>query len=111
MLSFRPVFLVGLLMYLNPNWRILTVGDGDLSFSLSLFTHYRPCQLTATIFDSQPVLAAKYQQEQLMRLRELGCLVLTGFDVTQPETWQGTADSNRCRESPDSPAPIFRGNG
>ena len=91
MLSFRPVFLVGLLMYLNPNWRILTVGDGDLSFSLSLFTHHRPCQLTATIFDSQSALAAKYQQEQLMRLRELGCQVLTGFDVTRPETWQGLA--------------------
>ena len=38
-------------MHINPNWRILTVGDGDLSFSHALLTHYHPKQLTATVFD------------------------------------------------------------
>lgn len=76
-------------MYINPNWRILTVGDGDLSFSLSLWQHHQPRQLVATVFDSIEVLTKKYGDQQLTLLQESGCPVLTQFDVTEPKSWQG----------------------
>ena len=47
-------------MYINPKWRILTIGDGDLSFSVSLLKNYQPRALTATVFDSQLSLSTKY---------------------------------------------------
>jgi len=47
-------------MYINPNWRILTIGDGDLSFSNALLQHYAPTQLTATIYDPLATLENKY---------------------------------------------------
>ena len=74
-------------MYINPAWRILTIGDGDLSFSHSLFENYRPQTLTATIFDSHSSLSAKYGAIHLKQLRDQGCEVLTDFDVTNEQTW------------------------
>mgnify|MGYP000046988277 CR=1 FL=1 len=47
-------------MYIDPKWRVLTVGDGDLSFSASLLKNYQPQQLTATIYDSKGSLDEKY---------------------------------------------------
>lgn len=76
-------------MFIDPSWRILTIGDGDLSFSRALFTAYQPKQLTASIFDSQATLQSKYGDEHAVALRALGCNVLTGFDVTQPASWSG----------------------
>ena len=74
-------------MYINPAWRILTVGDGDLSFSTSLLKNYRPKSLTATIFDDYTSLASKYGGEHFQELQTQGCEVLTSFDVTNKETW------------------------
>jgi len=74
-------------MYINPAWRILTIGDGDLSFSYSLLKHYQPKALTATIFDDYPTLASKYNIESYQGLTDLGCEVLTGFDVTNNKSW------------------------
>lgn len=75
-------------MYINPEWRILTVGDGDLSFSLSLLQHHKPAHLVASIYDTVEELAAKYGAQQLQQLQRLGCKVLTQFDVTTPTSWQ-----------------------
>ena len=75
-------------MNINPNWRILTVGDGDLSFSLSLQRHYAPLQLTATVFDSETELLEKYNTDNLLQLKQAGVDVITEFDVTNKNTWQ-----------------------
>ena len=74
-------------MYINPAWRILTIGDGDLSFSHSLLKNYRPKALTATIFDDYATLSAKYGAEYFKQLQTNGCDVLTSFDVTKTQTW------------------------
>jgi len=74
-------------MYIEPSWRILTIGDGDLSFSLSLARHYRLRELVATVLDSEDKLIEKYKSDNLARLNALGTQVMTEFDVTNPETW------------------------
>ena len=76
-------------MLIKPAWRILTIGDGDLSFSQALFSHHQPAKLCATVLDSEQQLTDKYQQHQLYELKEAGCQVLTGFDVTNPDSWGG----------------------
>ncbi|GAA0819151.1 hypothetical protein GCM10009111_22890 [Colwellia asteriadis] len=76
-------------MYINSKWRILTVGDGDLSFSASLVKHHKPRALTATVFDTRSTLIAKYgSDEHYQQLLKNGANVLTSFDVTEPSTWQ-----------------------
>jgi len=75
-------------MLIKPNWRILTIGDGDLSFSASLWQNFKPKQLTATVFDSQKTLENKYQHHAINLLNtDPNQQVLFGFDVTKPETW------------------------
>ena len=74
-------------MYINPAWRILTIGDGDLSFSHSLLENYRPQSLTATIFDDHSSLNTKYGASHFQQLQARGCEVLTSFDVTNNQTW------------------------
>ncbi|MEH6448840.1 MAG: class I SAM-dependent methyltransferase [Oleispira sp.] len=78
-------------MFIKPNWRILTIGDGDLSFSASLWQAFSPKQLTATVFDSQQTLEDKYQQHAIEQLKTApNQQVLFGFDVTQPDSWPDT---------------------
>ena len=74
-------------MYIDPQWRILTVGDGDLSFSNALFQHHAPQHLTATIYDSLSTLKSKYGDDFHQQLLNRHCQVLTEFDITKPETW------------------------
>lgn len=75
-------------MFIKPNWRILTIGDGDLSFSASLWQAFNPKQLTATVFDSQQTLEDKYQQHAIEQLKKAPQQsLLFSFDVTQPATW------------------------
>ncbi|GHE86513.1 Rossmann-like fold-containing protein [Thalassotalea profundi] len=74
-------------MYINSAWRILTVGDGDLSFSQALLESYRPQFLTATIFDNYSSLNTKYGDVHFQKLQIQGCNVLTDFDVTNKQTW------------------------
>lgn len=74
-------------MYINSQWRILTVGDGDLSFSSSLLQHHNPRHLTASVYDDYDTLANKYGDEYYQELKKRDCKVLTGFDITKPESW------------------------
>ena len=74
-------------MHIDPNWRILTIGDGDLSFSNALLLHHAPKQLTATIYDPLATLQDKYGDDFYRKLITNNCQVLTGFDITKPETW------------------------
>ncbi|MBL4797608.1 MAG: DUF2431 domain-containing protein [Oleispira sp.] len=75
-------------MYIKPNWRILTIGDGDLSFSASLWQNFKPKQLTATVFDSQQTLEDKYQHHAIDLLKtDSNQQLLFDFDVTNPKSW------------------------
>ncbi|NMM39870.1 class I SAM-dependent methyltransferase [Pseudoalteromonas arctica] len=75
-------------MYLNPNWRILTVGDGDLSFSHALFTDIKPAKLVASTYDSAATITLKYADNALNALRDHHITVLDDFNVTDPQAWQ-----------------------
>jgi hypothetical protein len=74
-------------MYIDPKWRVLTIGDGDLSFSASLLKYHQPRQLTATIYDSKDCLDKKYGDEYYCQLQQGNCQVITEFDVTNKKTW------------------------
>jgi 25S rRNA (uracil2634-N3)-methyltransferase len=75
-------------VFLKPHWRILTVGDGDLSFSASLWKAFNPKQLTATVLDSQQTLENKYQHHAIEQLNTSpNQQVLFNFDITQPASW------------------------
>lgn len=74
-------------MQINKDWSVLTIGDGDLSFSRSIFTHYQPKHLTASIYDSVKQLTEKYGREHLDFLTKASvtdnnCRVVTDFDIT-----------------------------
>lgn len=75
-------------MYLDPNWRILTIGDGDLSFSSSLLSHHQPRQLTASIYDDLATLTNKYGDDFYQLLRQKNCPVFTKVDITNPDSWE-----------------------
>lgn len=74
-------------MYLNSAWRILTVGDGDLSFSNAIARHLKPALLVASTYDDEATINTKYTDNQLAELRASNTAVLTEFDVTKPADW------------------------
>ena len=78
-------------MKLDKQWRLLTVGDGDLSFSFALSTQFPPSQLIASIYDSQQVVTEKYTENSLHQLKTNQYTVLTEFDVTRQSSWHKLA--------------------
>ena len=74
-------------MIINKEWRVLTVGDGDLSFSASLLTHHQPANLTASVLDTSATLLAKYAHNDYQTLLNKHCTVLCEFDVMDPSSW------------------------
>ena len=46
--------------FISKSDKILTIGDGDLSFSLALVNLLGPVDLTATTYDSLEQLKKKY---------------------------------------------------
>lgn len=75
-------------MYLNPSWRILTVGDGDLSFSNAVHAALKPSSLVASTYDSQATITTKYADNAFSALNDAGVSILTEFDVTKVSAWQ-----------------------
>ncbi len=69
-------------MYLPKNCRVITIGDGDLSFSRALLSHITPEHLIATTYDSEEVLRAKYAQNALDDLLSAGVKVIHSVDIT-----------------------------
>eukprot|EP01047_Picozoa_sp_COSAG01_P017444 COSAG01_NODE_924_length_12710_cov_10.895567_8_plen_265_part_00 len=66
-------------------WRVLTVGDGDLSYSLGLARCYGgSIELTATTLVTEKQLLASYARgaAHLCELRQRGVRVLHGVDAT-----------------------------
>lgn len=78
-------------MFIDPDWRIMVVGDGDLSFSAALAAQYQPRQLFASIYDSHAELAEKYGDDFWQKLHTMAqraaITVAEQFDVTQPQSW------------------------
>lgn len=81
-------------MIIKPHWNILTIGDGDLSFSRALLQHIPVGQLTATVFDSRATLDEKYGDEHAQALEQAGAQVIFDFDVTSPNSWPGENSNN-----------------
>ena len=73
-------------MYLPSDSRIITVGDGDLSFSRALLTHIAPENLLATTYDSEMALREKYQRHALDDLINAGVNVVHSLDITAPDS-------------------------
>lgn len=74
-------------MIIKPHWNILTIGDGDLSFSRALLQYVQPQQLTASVYDSEVVLAEKYGDEHAWALQQAGTQVIFDLDITRPDSW------------------------
>ncbi|CAL0309154.1 unnamed protein product [Lupinus luteus] len=70
----------------SSNHKILLVGEGDFSFSLSLATAFGTAHnLVATSIDSQENIGKKYSNgiSNVRELEEKGCLVLYGVDAKE----------------------------
>lgn len=74
-------------MYLNNRWRILTVGDGDLSFTQSLLVDKHCSAIVASCLDSEQALCDKYQNNSLKDLRGEGIPVYFETDILRPNTF------------------------
>ncbi len=72
-------------MTILPHWRILTIGDGDLTFSASLAIHHKVKHLHSSILDTETLLAEKYPQNGIEALLQRGIPIHFGLDITQPE--------------------------
>jgi 25S rRNA (uracil2634-N3)-methyltransferase len=68
-------------MYLPKNCRVITIGDGDLSFSRALLTHVSHEDLIATTYDSEDILRDKYTRNALDNLLNAGVMVEHSVDV------------------------------
>lgn len=74
-------------MVIDKNWRVLTIGDGDLSFSASIARYVSPKLLVATVFDERASLVEKYSDKFLHALTTFDITVLSKFDVTNSASW------------------------
>ena len=76
---------------------ILVVGDGDLSFSLSLATALSGTKLTATTSDSFGVLCKKYEKASgtVASLKASGAHVMHGVDATKLDDYDWNTRFNR----------------
>lgn len=75
-------------MYLHATWRVLTIGDGDLSFSLALSEKWPDLQVSASVLDSEQQVRDKYQLNAIDKLRQRGQQVFFEVDITQPESFR-----------------------
>lgn len=76
-------------MLIKPSWRVLTVGDGDLSFSYALLKKFSPRLLTATTLDQADQILEKYSSSNFLHaLQREKVTTFNGFDVTQADSWQ-----------------------
>lgn len=76
-------------MIINKNWRILTIGDGDLSFSSALLENHQPASLTATVYDSLATLSGKYGDLFYRQLKNKNISTLFEVDICNKDSWAG----------------------
>lgn len=73
-------------MHIQATWRVLTIGDGDLSFSAALARRWPTLKITASVLDSEQQLRDKYQLNAIDTLQEAGQRVMFEVDITQPDS-------------------------
>lgn len=71
-------------MHLQPHWKVITIGDGDLSFSLSISRRFPDLTLCATVLDSEQQLRSKYELNAIDALVAAGHQVAFNADITKP---------------------------
>lgn len=71
-------------MQLLNTWKVITIGDGDLSFSRALVKRWPGIEICATVLDSQQVVREKYPLNAIDELEKGGHRVLFEVDITQP---------------------------
>lgn len=81
-------------MYLHPCWRVLTIGDGDLSFSLALTQKYPDLRVCASVLDSEQEVREKYQLNAIDTLQSNGHQVCFEVDITAPDSFQPKLAAN-----------------
>ena len=100
--------------------RVLLIGEGDMSFALSLIQHHKPKAVIATCYDSQTELLSKYPKitETIVQLdasavvpssRETGLLEVRSAETRAPHQDQGQEDvfeGFSPSPSPSPPAPL-----
>lgn len=69
-------------MYIPQHAKVITIGDGDLSFSRALLAHVQPNNLVATTYDSESTLRSKYKYNALDDLINAGVSVHHNIDIT-----------------------------
>lgn len=74
-------------MYLNQNWRILTIGDGDLSFSSAVAQYHQPKCLVASVYDSLSEVERKYGLRHYNDLQKQQIQVVSELDITKPNSF------------------------
>eukprot|EP01025_Chloroclados_australasicus_P060316 TRINITY_DN7728_c0_g2_i3.p1 TRINITY_DN7728_c0_g2~~TRINITY_DN7728_c0_g2_i3.p1 ORF type:complete len:377 (+),score=14.50 TRINITY_DN7728_c0_g2_i3:96-1226(+) len=80
--------------------QVLTVGDGDFTYSLALCSIARTNKVVATSYDSKEQVIQKYAPkvyDTLQRLSEVGCTVLHGVNATtlHSDKQLNTLETNR----------------
>ncbi|BBN83506.1 hypothetical protein PA25_34910 [Pseudoalteromonas sp. A25] len=78
-------------MILDKHWRVLTVGDGDLSFSHALHLLMSNGHVTASTYDSEQTIRDKYKYHALELLAKENVPYFAEFDVKNPQAWQRLA--------------------
>lgn len=78
-------------MIINKGSRILTVGDGDLSFSRALAQNKAPSHLQPTVYDKESTVRDKYRNNAIDDLLKAGITPLFEFDVREQDSWQSLA--------------------
>lgn len=81
-------------MYLPNHARVITIGDGDMSFSRALLAHIPAEQLLATTYDTEQVLREKYANNALDDLRSAGVATQHGIDITSDNKLSKLSDFN-----------------
>lgn len=74
-------------MFLKKHWRILTIGDGDLSFSYSLKKHHAIQSLSASVLDAKHTLESKYTHNGVKALLASDTPVQFELDITDQASW------------------------
>ncbi len=81
-------------MIIDKKWRILTIGDGDLSFSNALLKNHQPASLTASVYDSQATLSEKYGDFFYQQLKAENIPVFFEVDICNKNSWTGLAEKS-----------------
>ncbi|WJG08141.1 Rossmann-like fold-containing protein [Aliiglaciecola sp. LCG003] len=73
-------------MFIDPSWRILTIGDGDLSFTYSLLKDRKVENVYGSVLDPEVILRAKYREHAIDALLDRDKKIFYQLDITQTQS-------------------------